>query len=75
MKQTKLNKLSLGKKTISKLNEADMQQVNGGSSYATYRCSANCPPTWYCPSNSCGSGSGSGSGSGGSGGSEQLLLV
>jgi natural product precursor len=62
MKQRNLNKLSLGKKTISKLHEQDMRQVNGGSSYVTYRCnSSNCPHTWSCPPPpSSGSGSGGG---------------
>jgi hypothetical protein len=49
MKQTKSNKLSLGKKSISKLHELEMRHINGGSSYPTYvSCvSAGCPgPTW-----------------------------
>jgi lipopolysaccharide biosynthesis regulator YciM len=74
MKQSKGNKLSLGKKTISKLHEMDMQQINGGSSYHTFRCHTNsCAPTWNCPPSSGGSG-GSGSGSGG-GGFYQVALV
>jgi hypothetical protein len=38
MKQTKLNKLSLGKKTVSKLHELELRRINGGSSYPSYAC-------------------------------------
>jgi hypothetical protein len=48
MKQTKSNKLSLGKKTISKLHELEMRQLNGGSSYPSYACVTN-----NCVSNLC----------------------
>jgi hypothetical protein len=62
MKKGISNKLTLGKKTISKLQIVELRGVNGGSSYHTFRCHTNsCAPTWNCPPSG-----GSGSGSSGS---------
>jgi hypothetical protein len=51
MKKTISNKLSLGKKTIGKLQAFELGGINGGSSYATFRCPTHSctPPSWNCP--------------------------
>jgi hypothetical protein len=72
MKKGISNKLTLGKKTISKLQELEQRGVNGGSSYPSYVS---------CPTASCASVCFCGSGSGGSesigrepGGGAQYLI-
>lgn len=61
MKKIKLNgKLSLNKETVAKLNDAQMQGVNGGAWFTLYHCNRtkNCPtngcPTGGCPTGTCG---------------------
>jgi hypothetical protein len=45
MKQKNSNKLSLSKKTVSKLNEAAMRQANGGTSYYITMVATGCNTT------------------------------
>lgn len=61
MKKIKLNgKLDLNKETVSELNKAQMQAVNGGAWFTLYHCNKptkNCAtgtcPTGTCPTGSC----------------------
>lgn len=60
MKKIKLNgKLNLNKETVSELNNAQMQALNGGAWFTLYHCNRtrNCPtgtcPTGTCPTADC----------------------
>lgn len=60
MKKIQLTgKLSLNKQTVSKLNDAQMQNLKGGAWFTLYHCdkTRNCPtagcPTAGCPTATC----------------------